>query len=40
LKLANPGRQVTDLLEFTKLYSVFDVHESEEDALTSFRAKV
>jgi len=40
LKLAHPGRQVMDLLEFTKLYSVFDVHESEEDALTSFRSKV
>jgi anti-sigma B factor antagonist len=40
LKLANPGRQVMDLLEFTKLYSVFDVHESEEEALTSFRSKV
>src|SRR5436190_13318490 len=40
LKLASPGRQVMDLLEFTKLYSVFDVHESEEEALTSFRYKV
>lgn len=37
LKLSNPGRQVTDLLQFTKLYTVFDVHESEEEALTSFR---
>jgi anti-sigma B factor antagonist len=40
LKLANPGRQVMDPLEFTKLYSVFDVHGSEEEALTSFRSKV
>jgi anti-sigma B factor antagonist len=39
LKLANPGRQVMDLLQFTKLYSVFDVHESEEEALTSFRSR-
>jgi anti-sigma B factor antagonist len=39
LKLSNPGRQVTDLLQFTKLYSVFDVHESEEQALASFRAR-
>jgi anti-sigma B factor antagonist len=39
LKLSNPGRQVTDLLQFTKLYTVFDVHESEEDALTSFKAR-
>ena len=39
LKLSNPGRQVTDLLQFTKLYSVFDVHESEEEALASFRSR-
>ena len=39
LKLSNPGRQVTDLLQFTKLYTVFDVHESEEEALASFRAR-
>src|SRR5438034_3203745 len=36
LKLSNPGRQVTDLLQFTKLYTVFDVHESEQEALASF----
>src|SRR6266446_7188699 len=39
LKLSNPGRQVTDLLQFTKLYTVFDVHESEAEALASFRAR-
>ncbi len=39
LKLSNPGRQVTDLLQFTKLYTVFDVHESEEQALASFRSR-
>src|SRR5215472_4770142 len=39
LKLSNPGRQVTDLLQFTKLYSVFDVHASEEQALASFRSR-
>ena len=39
LKLSNPGRQVTDLLQFTKLYTVFDVHESEEDALASFKSR-
>jgi len=39
LKLSNPGRQVTDLLQFTKLYTVFEVHDSEEDALTSFRTR-
>jgi anti-sigma B factor antagonist len=37
LKLANAGRQVTDLLQFTKLYTVFDVHEAEADALKSFK---
>ena len=39
LKLSNPGRQVTDLLQFTKLYSVFEVHETEEEALASFRTR-
>jgi anti-sigma B factor antagonist len=39
LKLSNPGRQVTDLLQFTKLYSVFDVHASEEEALASFKSR-
>jgi len=37
MKISNPGRQVTDLLQFTKLNTVFEVHESEEDALTGFR---
>jgi anti-sigma B factor antagonist len=36
LKLSNPGAQVTELLQFTKLYTVFDVHESEHEALASF----
>jgi anti-sigma B factor antagonist len=36
LKLSNAGRQVTDLLQFTKLYTVFEVHETEADALKSF----
>jgi anti-sigma B factor antagonist len=39
LMLSNPGRQVMDLLQFTKLYSVFDVHASEEDALTGFKSR-
>jgi anti-sigma B factor antagonist len=38
LKLSNPGRQVMDLLQFTKLYTVFDVHNSEDEALTSFKS--
>lgn len=37
LKLSNPGRQVTDLLQFTKLYAVFEVHDSEQEALESFK---
>ena len=36
LKLSNPGIQVTELLQFTKLYTVFDVHQSEQEALASF----
>lgn len=36
LKLANPGRQVTDLLHFTKLGTVFDVHDNQADAIASF----
>ena len=36
MKLSNAGRQVTDLLQFTKLNTVFEVYESEEDALRSF----
>jgi anti-sigma B factor antagonist len=39
LKLSNPGRQVMDLLQFTKLYTVFDVHETEEEALKSFNSR-
>src|SRR5262245_58403042 len=39
LKQSKPGRQVTDLLQFTKLYTVFDVHQSEEDALMSFKSR-
>ena len=39
LKLSNPGRQVTDLLQFTKLYSVFDVQQSEQEALASFKSR-
>ncbi|HLQ78640.1 MAG TPA: STAS domain-containing protein [Terriglobia bacterium] len=36
LKLSNPGRQITDLLHFTKLNSVFDVRDTESDAISSF----
>lgn len=36
LRLANPGRQITDLLQFTRLNTVFEVHDSEADAIASF----
>ena len=36
MKIANAGRQVTDLLQFTRLNTVFDVHESEAEALKTF----
>lgn len=39
LKLSNAGRQVTDLLQFTKLYTVFDVFDSESEALEKFSKK-
>ncbi len=37
LKLANLGTRVIGLLQITKLLTVFDVHESVETALGSFR---
>src|ERR1041385_1094742 len=39
LKLRNPSRQGMALLHVTKLYTVFDVHDSEEDALASFKSR-
>jgi anti-sigma B factor antagonist len=36
LKLSNASSQVTELLQFTRLYTVFDVHDSEQQALESF----
>ncbi len=36
LKLTNLNSQVRELLEFSRLNSVFDVHESEEQAIQSF----
>jgi anti-sigma B factor antagonist len=36
LKLVNVGRQVADLLQFTRLNTVFEVHDSEEGAVASF----
>jgi anti-sigma B factor antagonist len=38
LKLLNLTKKVHDLLQITKLYTVFDVHNDESTALGSFRA--
>lgn len=37
IKLANLTRRVDDLLQVTKLLTVFEVHNSEYDALEAFR---
>ena len=37
LKLLNLTKKVHDLLQITKLYTVFDVHNDEHTALSSFR---
>lgn len=36
LKLLNLNKRVKDLLQITKLYTVFDVHEDEPGAIRSF----
>lgn len=36
VKLANAGRRLQDLLVLTKLLTVFDAYDSEEQALNSF----
>ena len=36
LKLLNLNKRVRDLLQITKLYTVFDVHEDEAGAIRSF----
>jgi len=36
LKLLNLTKRVRDLLQITKLYTVFDVHETEANAVRSF----
>jgi anti-sigma B factor antagonist len=38
LKLLNLTKKVHDLLQITKLYTVFDVHNDETSALGSFRS--
>jgi anti-sigma B factor antagonist len=37
LKLLNLTKKVHDLLQITKLYTVFDVHSDEQAAVRSFR---
>lgn len=38
LKLLNLNKKVTDLLQITKLYTVFDIHNEEEQAVSSFHS--
>jgi anti-sigma B factor antagonist len=37
LKLLGINKKVTDLLQITKLYTVFDIHNDETQAIASFR---
>ena len=39
LKLLNLTKKVHDLLQITKLYTVFDVHDDEAKAISSFAEK-
>jgi anti-sigma B factor antagonist len=36
LKLLNISEKVTDLMQITKLYTVFDIHTDEQIAVNSF----
>ena len=36
LKLLNLNKRIKDLLQVTKLYTIFDVHETESTAIRSF----
>jgi anti-sigma B factor antagonist len=38
VKLASMGKRIQDLLVMTKLYTVFDVYDSEDEAIASFKA--
>jgi anti-sigma B factor antagonist len=38
LKLLNLTKKVQDLLQITKLYTIFDVHDDEAKAISSFPA--
>jgi anti-sigma B factor antagonist len=37
LKLLNLTKKVHDLLQITKLYTVFDIYDNEEDAIASYK---
>lgn len=39
VKLANTGKRIKDLLVMTRLLTVFDAHDSEDQAINSFGAK-
>jgi len=36
IKLANTGKKIKDLLVMTRLYTVFDAHDTEAEAIDSF----
>jgi anti-sigma B factor antagonist len=38
IKLLNLNKKVTDLLQITKLYAVFDIHNQEAQAIASFHS--
>jgi anti-sigma B factor antagonist len=38
IKLLNLNKKVTDLLQITKLYTVFDIHSQEAQAVASFHS--
>jgi anti-sigma B factor antagonist len=38
LKLMNLNKKVSDLLQITKLYAVFDIHNDEAQAVASFQS--
>ena len=38
MKLLNLNKKVSDLLQITKLYTVFDIHSDEAEAVASFGA--
>jgi anti-sigma B factor antagonist len=38
IKLLNLTKKVTDLLQITKLYTVFDIHSQEQEAVASFQS--